>query len=282
MHGQGLSTTSPPGLPFPLPFFAKIRVHRALDLIAAPSNIPYFQYPGLSACGKTDHKVFTRQGGRSLPPYDSFNTSLAVDDRPENVTYHLEQIRSLLGAESLAFMNQTHGDRVAAVGRDTAGDPVPDADAIITGDPGVAIMVKQADCQGVMLLDPVKWVVANVHCGWRGNVQNILGKTVGEMVQSFGCRAEDVRAAISPSLGPCCAQYRTYDEIFPESFLQFRVGDDHFDLRAVSCWQLVEAGVLPENIEVADVCTSCRTDLFYSYRREGETGRFASVVMVKR
>jgi hypothetical protein len=282
MHGQGLSNTSPTGLPFSLPFFAKIRVRRALDLIAAQSIIPYFQYPGLSAYGKTDHKVFTRKGGRSLPPYHSFNTSLAVHDRPESVTYHLEQIRSLMGAESLVFMNQTHGDQVAAVERRSAGDAVPDADAMITGDPGVAIMVKQADCQAVMLVDPVKRVVANVHCGWRGNVQNILGKTVKEMVRSFGCRAGDVKAAISPSLGPCCAQYRTHEEIFPKSFLQFRVGDDHFDLRAVSCWQLVEAGILPENIEVADVCTSCRTDLFYSYRREGETGRFASVVMVKR
>lgn len=197
---------------------------------------------------------------------------------------HLEEIRTLMGADGLVFMDQVHGDRVVAVRSETVKEDtaVPSTDAMITCDSGVAIMVKQADCQGVVLLDPAKNVVANVHCGWRGNVRNILGRVVQEMAASFGCRPADMAVAISPSLGPCCAQYRTHREIFPEEFQKFRVGDDHFDLRAVSCWQLVEAGIPPENIEVADVCTSCRTDLFYSYRREGETGRFATVVMLKK
>lgn len=284
MHGQGLPISSNKPFSFPLPFLAHIRVHRISDLLSVGGEIPYFRYPRLSAHRLTAHGVFTRQGGRSRPPYHTFNTSYAVNDRPEDVAVHLGRIQTFMGAERLVFMNQVHGDRVVLVGDEAGGSDsgVVTADALITCDPGVAIMVKQADCQGVILLDPGRAVVAIVHCGWRGSVQNILGKAVQKMEGSCGCRPANLAAAISPSLGPCCAQFRTYEEIFPESFQQFQVGADHFDLRAVSCWQLVEAGVPPQNIEVADVCTSCRTDLFYSYRREGETGRFATVVMVKK
>ena len=101
------------------------------------------------------------------------------------------------------------------------------------------------------------------------------------MEKEFSSRPADIHAAVGPSLGPCCGEFKGHEEYFPASFNKFQVGEDYFDLWAVSCWQLLEAGVTQAHIEVCGVCTSCRTDLFYSYRREGKTGRFAVTAMLK-
>ncbi len=156
----------------------------------------------------------------------------------------------------------------------------PSVDAVITDTPNIAILVKQADCQGVIIFDPEKRVVANVHCGWRGNAKNILGNVVTRMKHDFGCKGRDLLATIGPSLGPCCAEFVGHEKIFPNSFEEFMVRENYFNLWAISEWQLLNAGLRQENIEIASICTRCRTDLFYSYRGEGETGRFGSVVML--
>jgi len=101
------------------------------------------------------------------------------------------------------------------------------------------------------------------------------------MRSSFGSKASDLIAAIGPSLGPCCAEFIDYKQIFPEEFRRFMVRDNYFDLLQISRWQLIKAGLKEENIEVSTICTKCRTDLFYSYRAEGVTGRFTTVVMLK-
>jgi YfiH family protein len=145
----------------------------------------------------------------------------------------------------------------------------------------VAIMVKQADCQAVILYDPVREVLANVHCGWRGNTHNVLSAAVRRMTGEFGTRPRDLRAAIGPSLGPCCAEFVTHETLFPETFARYRVQRNHFDLWEISRWQLAEAGVREDHIETAGLCTRCRTDLFFSYRAEKVTGRFATVAMLR-
>jgi len=152
---------------------------------------------------------------------------------------------------------------------------------MITNIPRIALMVKQADCQGVIIFDPKIGVIANVHCGWRGNVRNILGSVVTRMKEAFGCEESDLFAAIGPSLGPCCAEFVSHGGIFPEPFKRFKVRENYFDLWAISCRQLMEAGLRVENIEVAGTCTRCRTDLFYSYRGEKKTGRFGTVAMLR-
>jgi YfiH family protein len=180
-------------------------------------------------------------------------------------------------------MDQVHGNAVFIVREGHSGtqNTIPSADAMITDLSRVALMIKQADCQGVIICDPKRSVVAAAHCGWRGNVRNILGSVVERMNHVFECRPSDLVAAIGPSLGPCCAEFVTHEEIFPESFRPFMVRENYFDLRAVSCLQLMEAGLNEENIEVSGICTRCRTDLFYSYRAEGKTGRFATVAMLR-
>jgi YfiH family protein len=183
----------------------------------------------------------------------------------------------------MIFMNQRHGENILILDKNTPRKfgEAPSADALITDQPHIGLMVKQADCQGVIIFDPIKQVVANVHCGWRGNATNILGKVVSRMNRYFGSKGSHLVAGIGPSLGPCCAEFVTHEKIFPKNFQPFMVRENYFDLWALSQRQLMEAGVRKDNIEFAGLCTQCRSDLFYSYRREKRTGRFGSVAMLR-
>ena len=254
-----------------------------IGLLWTHQETTYFQFPRLSLNQHVAHAVFTRLGGTSAPPYAGLNTSYTVDDHADNVRKNLDTIKDVLGARDLMFMNQSHGDRILVIRQDSPNRPTcpPAADAMITRVPGMALMVSQADCQGVIIFDPILAVVANVHCGWRGNVTNILAKVVARMRQEFGCKASDLMAAIGPSLGPCCAEFISYEEIFPDRFTRFMVRENHFNLWAISGNQLQEAGLMEKSIEIAGICTPCSTDLFYSYRGEGKTGRFGTVAMLR-
>jgi len=229
------------------------------------------------------HAVYTRHGGISEAPYHHLNVSSAVGDEAEHVAANLRTIRLALGARHLVGMQQVHGSHILILTDDRAqGLEQPlEADAVVTNLPGVALMVKQADCQAVILVDPEKSVIANVHCGWRGNTANLLGKVIERMRGTFGSDPATLFAAIGPSLGPCCAEFTTFESLFPESFRRFMVKTNYFDLWEVSRWQLLQAGLREDRIEVAGLCTRCRTDLFFSYRGEGTTGRFATVAMLE-
>jgi len=252
-------------------------------LIWIDQPVPYFKYPILSNYPQLSHAVFTRLGGTSHPPYDGLNTSYDVGDRPHHVTANLAIIKDTLGAKKLLFMKQVHGSSVLVVraGNERDSAETPSGDAIISDVPGLAVLVKQADCQGVILFDPEKSVVSIIHCGWRGNVGNILGKVVARMRSIFGCVTGDLLAGIGPSLGPCCAEFVDHEVIFPRSFQEFRVNTNHFDLRAISRQQLLNAGLREQNIEISNLCTCCNTSLLYSYRGEGRTGRFGTVAMLE-
>ena len=245
-------------------------------------HAPYLQYQNLSPYHQLKHGTFTRHEGTSSFPYASLNTSDEVGDHRIDVTENLIIIKNTIGAERIIFTRQTHGIEILILRgnmTETFGNSCQ-ADAMITDIPGLGLMIKQADCQAVILFDPQKNVVANVHCGWRGNVQNILARTVQKMVHRFDCSASNLVAAIAPSLGPCCAEFTTYRDIFPSTFEDFMVTANHFDLWRLSTHQLVLAGVDPDNITVSGICTRCHTDRFFSYRGEGITGRFATFVML--
>ncbi len=245
-------------------------------------DLPYFRFQRLSLFPEIRHGIFTRCGGVSPAPFATLNVGDSVGDRPENVKTNLKKIRRVFGAESMVQMNQAHGCGILVIRQDIYHGALryPLADAVITDACGVVLLVKQADCQGVIVYDPHKKIIANVHCGWRGNVQNILGRVVLTMKREFGCKGSDLVAAIGPSLGPCCAEFSDYEHLFPEIFYNFLVLENHMNLWAVSRRQLQEAGLHGQNIEIAGICTRCTTDWFYSFRGEGRTGRFGSVVML--
>jgi YfiH family protein len=253
-----------------------------VDLKFVRREVSYFVFPRLSSCRKLIHGIFSRHGGTSDPPFDTLNVSYSVGDSPGKVAENIKRIRKAIKAEDMAHVNQSHGDGIVVLGKDKFEKclEVPFADAMITDVPRTALLVKQADCQGTIIYDPNRHIVANVHCGWRGNVRNILESVVIRMKEEFGCKESDLLAAIGPSLGPCCAEFIGYKSFFSGMFEQFMVRENHFDLWALSCRQLQGVGLREENIEVAGICTRCRTDLFYSYRGEGQTGRFGTVAML--
>lgn len=248
----------------------------------ASGKIVYLQFQRLAREPGLVHAVFTRHGGVSTPPFSSLNTSYSTGDDPDRVQKNLSTILDVMGAKEILFLKQVHGRDILLVPR--GGPPGfpqgAQADAVITDRRFLAVMIKQADCQSILLYDPGIGVVAAVHCGWRGNVLNLLGSVVERMVSVFGCSRSRLLSAIGPSLGPCCAEFKSYREIFPEGFRSSMVRENHFDLWQISRRQLLQAGVEDRNIEIARVCTACRTDLFFSYRGEKRTGRFATAAML--
>lgn len=226
--------------------------------------------------------MFARNGGTSSGKYDSFNLSFGVGDERATVQKNRSLLKQVLGLARLVSSQQIHGDAVAVVEQIDDDLELTGYDALITNRPDTGLLVQQADCQAVLLYDPNKQVIAAVHNGWRGSVAGIITKTIKSMRQHFAVRPSDIRAVISPSLGPCCAEFINYQQELPAQLYPFRTTDNHFDFRAISQWQLEQTGIDRNNIEVAEICTACSKD-FFSYRRarkngNGTTGRNGSVI----
>lgn len=221
---------------------------------------------------------FNRLGGVSPAPFESLNVSYGVGDAPALVARNRQTIKTALGLSALISARQVHGDAILIVDSPVTADREHDGfDALITNQQGVGIMIQQADCQAVILHDPEHQVVANVHAGWRGSVANIVAQTVRRMTAVFGSEPSRLRAAISPSLGPCCAEFVNFRTELPAAFHPYQAATNHFDFWAITTMQLYDAGVEPDNISVAGICTRCDHE-YFSYRRAAHTGRCATVV----
>jgi YfiH family protein len=156
-------------------------------------------------------------------------------------------------------------------------EPDASADALLTEAPGVAVAVFTADCVPLLLADPTGRAVAAVHAGWRGSAKCIAGVAAAALAETTGCRAESLVAAIGPHIGPCCYEVDEpvrvavgEEEVFSRSD---RPGHYRLDLFELNRRQLVRAGLRSGAIERVAGCTACDATLFYSYRREGRTGR---------
>ena len=184
-------------------------------------------------------------------------------------------------------------------------------DASITNRPNLLLAIQTADCVPILLVDPHKRAVAAIHAGWRGTLARIAAKTIGKMQMHFGTKPADLLAAVGPSIGPCCyevgtevaTQFLSQFSDAPEYFDEFRTGDEPnpiqwlnmmppghqpppkgvlLDLRKANRSQLVAAGLRLQNIHVSDLCTACRLDLLFSYRKEGPpSGRLMSVIGIR-
>ena len=244
----------------------------------------FFQFEALNRCKGLWHAVTSRHGGESGPPYDNFNLSQGVDDDPRAVTANRKRLHVLTGGGVHLYSRQNHGTSIRVITRDVLDNTetiqtVPEAaDALITDVPGVYLLIQTADCQAVMLFDPHRRVVANVHCGWRGSVADILGSTVKRMVDRFACDPATMVAAIGPSLGPCCAEFINFKDEIPGHLWPFRVDAHHFDFWRISRYQLANAGFSNAHVHEAAICTRCNPHLFFSYRAQRQTGRFAALI----
>jgi len=251
-------------------------------------TLHYLQFGALAAIPGVWHGIFPRyaldQSGRRR----GFNLGLNGSAPESQIWQNRRQMLEASGGHLCVFARQVHGAEVARwEGPEAAMTPaLSDAtylsgDALVTDVLGAALVIQTADCQSVVLVDPVRRVVANVHSGWRGSIQNVVGQTVGVMRARYGCRAEDIVGGIGPSLGPCCAEFVNYRREIPDQYWSYRRPGDHFDFWRLSVDQLAAVGIPRERIDVSGICTRCNPHLFFSYRAEGKAaGRFAAVVVL--
>jgi hypothetical protein len=189
------------------------------------------------------------------------------------------------------------------------------ADALITNEPGLLLTVQVADCVPIFLADKKRHAIAAIHSGWRGTLQRIAEKALGRMQMEFGTRPQDVIAALGPGIGQCCfevgpevaaeyaAKFPDAREWFQGPFDSLARGDNdpnwlpwltmrppghqppaprvHLDLIAANRSTLSAAGVPAGNIVSSEFCTACRTDLFFSFRRERVTGRMMAAIGIR-
>ncbi len=174
--------------------------------------------------------------------------------------------------------DQVHGNLVRDI-KELAMDQ--QCDGMFTLQKQIALSTRHADCQAAIFYDPIQKAIANIHCGWRGSVQNIYGKTVETMQKALGSKVEDLLVCISPSLGPDHAEFIHFEEEFPFDLWPFQVRPFYFDLWQISRNQLEEAGVQPQNIEIAEICTYDHPNDFYSYRRDASAERNYTVVALQ-
>lgn len=172
------------------------------------------------------------------------------------------------------IIEQLHGDKIVEVSE--RPDSLPQGDALITRQPNLTLMVRVADCQGVIIKDPKHKVVAAVHSGWRGSTCNIIGKTIQRMKEKYGSEAQDLQVSVSPSLGPCCAEFSDPRNELPAFCHRFIDERNHVDFWALTKAQLREEGIPEQNIELAGKCTKCQPG-YYSHRN-GDSERMGVFV----
>jgi YfiH family protein len=165
---------------------------------------------------------------------------------------------------------------------------MPECDAVVTNTPGRALMIFTADCTPLLLHDPVTGAVGAAHAGWRGTASAIGAKTVRAMVEHFGCKPENIRAAIGPNIAQCCFET---DADVPEAlrsalgrevdaFVETRGSKFFIDLKQVNALILRRAGV--QHIEISDDCTACQHQRFWSHRvTKGQRGSQGAIIVCK-
>lgn len=240
----------------------------------------FVSIPALDTETRILHAFTTRQGGLGARS----DGSRHPDD--------WSAVASAFGVslDRVVTVNQVHGENIVTVDDLNVREVrTVHADAMITAVPGIAIGIETADCVPVLLFDPMKPAVAAVHAGWRSTAKKIVQKAIHRMHEEFGSEPAQLIAAIGPAIGPEC--YEVDEPVMGpvrEAFSFWKDvstprGNDRWglDLVRANTIELMQVGLQEKNIHSLGMCTSCRKDLFYSFRAEGTTGRMLSVIMIR-
>jgi len=270
------------------------------------------QVPALLKFPWIIHGFSTKPGGVSDQGGEKvLNLGYTDWDTKENVIENRRRFQSALDACDLKLISlkQIHSDVIHLF--DAAPTESCQGDASVTKRPGLLLGVQTADCVPILIVDPEKRAVAAIHAGWRGTLQRIVVKAIGQMQMQFKSKPADLLAAVGTSIGGCCyevgtevaTQFQSQFAEAPEWFDEFRTGDEPnpiqwlnmmppghqpppknvlLDLRKANRAQLLGAGLRAANIFVSDLCTACRRDLLFSYRKEGpQSGRLLSAIGIR-
>jgi len=250
-------------------------------------NLRFFQFNTLQA----KHAIFTRHGGLSPEPWHSLNVGGTVGDDLTRVRANRNMSLKVMGCmpDSVFDVWQVHSaDVVCATAPRPDTESVRQADIILTDKPELTLYMRFADCVPILFHDPRKGVIGVAHAGWVGTLRDVATATINAMTKQYGSNPADVIAGIGPSIGP--DHYEVGSDVIlqvmqkfgdeSEQLLKSHNGKIHFDLWKTNRILLEKAGV--EKIEVAEICTACNTNDWFSHRAEkGRTGRFGALITLQ-
>jgi YfiH family protein len=247
------------------------------------NGLPYLEIPEIARFEWVQHAFLTRKGGASPPPYDTLNLSSENGDRKNHVTQNMNRIAEAFHFDPgrLILLNQMHQDQILLLRESLITLPSSlEYDAVITNFPNIFLGILTADCLPIFIVDQKKKVIAAVHSGRQGTALHITTKVLKKMKVEFGCLSEDLLIGLGPSIGPCC--YEIDEKVFELEWEPFSVyrrkGKWMVDLGQINVAQIKKEGIQEEQISWINLCTSCHKDLFFSYRKEGRTGRQLSFI----
>jgi YfiH family protein len=258
-------------------------------------TIQYYESSFLSGCDFLTHAFCTRIGGVSEEDYTSLNISFKEGDLESRVLQNWNRLAMAFAIplEQFITLNQVHGDDIFVI--KPYGDYLPtdkalNYDAIVTTRQNLAICIKTADCVPVFIVDRAKKIIAAVHAGWKSTALEITAKVIRLLYDKYGSSPLDILAAIGPAIGQCCFEV---DEKAADSFINQKDHESFLftsekpnkwivDLPEANRLHMINCGISEENIDMANLCSSCRQDLFFSHRGSGGiTGRQLNFMMIK-
>lgn len=258
-------------------------------IINEKNGVVFLTFPKLVKAG-VKHGFSTRLGGVSTGVLGTMNLSFTRGDLRENVQENFRRIADAIGfeADKLVFSAQIHETELRKVTKENCGEGIlretkPGIDGLATNETEVPLYTSYADCVPLLFFDPEKKVVAMAHSGWRGTAARIGAKMIRFMEEEYGSHAENIIAAIGPSICRNC--YEVSEDVaqafrktfLPEQFTQIfdekGQGKYQLDLWEANRIILTEAGILPNHLDITDLCTCCNSDKLFSHRAsQGQRG----------
>jgi len=260
-----------------------------------------FSFASLAKHQEIIHFITNRKGGYSKKPFNELNLAFHVGDDFDNVLKNRTSLADYLNIplNNFTTANQVHGtnitivdDKMKGLGSKDLTSAIPGTDALLTDQLNVCLLIFVADCVPIIVYDIKKKVIGLIHAGWKGTAGLITEKVIKTMKSHWNCEPKNILCGIGPSIGSCCyevgAEVRdkikeVYDEsdtmVFTNSTNKDKV---YFDLWKANKIQLLKCQIPADNIEIAEICTYCDSNLFFSSRKDhGVTGRFAAGIMLK-
>ncbi|MGN1181105.1 MAG: peptidoglycan editing factor PgeF [Suilimivivens sp.] len=264
-------------------------------------EVEYLSFPGLEQTGLVNHLFSTRKGGVSEGIFSTMNLSYTRGDEKPNVDENFRRIAGVFGSlpERIVCSDQTHTTNVRLVTEKDAGKGVmrekdyKDVDGLITDVPGLILATFYADCVPLFFVDTEKRAIGLSHSGWKGTVHRMGEVTLKAMRENFGTRPEMVKAAIGPSICQDCYEVSSdvaeqFEKVFPLQIDKILKPGKEEGKYQLDLWQankiiLLDAGILPENLEVTDVCTCCNSDYLFSHRgNQGKRGNLGAFMELRK
>ncbi|MGN0161218.1 MAG: peptidoglycan editing factor PgeF [Lachnospiraceae bacterium] len=268
--------------------------------IENPNTVPMIRYHKLSKHPWLWDGFSTRIGGVSTNQYASMNLSFTLGDDREHVRKNFEIIGEAYGipVNRMVYSHQTHTANVMPVTGEHAGMGIlkertySDVDGIMTNEPGLCLVTSYADCVPLYFVDPVHRAIALSHSGWRGTVGNICKNTVELMHEKYGTCPDDLIACIGPSICVDCYEVSAdvaeqFQKAYPKEQAEDIIhpkenGKYQLDLTMANYFNMVNAGILSDNIALPDLCTACNASWLHSHRAsQGKRGGLCAFLMIK-